>query len=92
MAQTSSPINTTKGGKLAPGTTDSEKNTNPISIVHLNGSTLFSAQSAPFHSYSASTSTTTLSCILSIQKSMVVRVPANARLQVSFNTPKSPQD
>ena len=86
ITQTNSPVNT----KTKIEAVENEKSSQyPISIVHLNGSTLFSAQAAPFHSYSASTSTATMSCILAIQKTMVVRIPTNARIQVSFNTPKA---
>ena len=44
-----------KGGAAANNLTeeDSEGSDNPVSIVHLNGSTLFSAQSTRFSSYSA---------------------------------------
>ena len=55
--------NVPKGSSAAASVDENENNNgaagsgskdNPISIVHLNGSTLFSAQSTPFSAYSAS--------------------------------------
>ena len=56
ITQCVSPNITQKGKALAAGVTDEDDGSdNPISIVHLNGSTLFSAQSTPFSAYSAAT-------------------------------------
>jgi len=40
-------------GAPARATDEDDGSENPISVVHLNGSTLFSAQSTPFSAYSA---------------------------------------
>ena len=70
-------------------TDEDEGSENPISIVHLNGSTLFSAQSTRFSAYSAANQNQSMSCILSIQRCLIVRLPSNARLQVSFSAPRA---
>jgi len=54
-------------GSQKQGVTDEDDGSdNPVTIVHLNGSTLFSAQSTPFSAYSAAGQNQSMSCILSI--------------------------